>query len=87
VLLRLEGAPGVRFSGLCSVGDEERVVTGRVPQRYAFDLVGGSSFSCRIQKQSGPGNLRVILLAGGTTRSVQQTNAQGGTITVSYAGR
>jgi hypothetical protein len=63
-------------------------VVGRVPQRYAFADPDGRPFSCRIQKQSaGPGNLRVILLAGGATRSVQQTDARGGTITVSYAGR
>jgi len=87
VLIRVEGAPGTRFSGLCSVGQEESVLAGRVPKRYAYDGLGGRSLSCRIQKQSaGRGNLRVILLAGGSTRSVQQTTTRGGTISVTYAG-
>jgi len=88
VLLRVEGAPEVRFSGLCSVGEEETVVDGRVPRRYTYSDLDGRPFTCRIQKQSGGrGNLRVILVAGETTRSVQQTNTRGGTITVSHDGR
>jgi len=86
VLLRVEGAPGTRFSGLCSVGDETSVVNGRVPRRYAYDVPEGRSFTCRIEKQSGGrGSLRVILVADDATRSVQQTKARGGTISVSYS--
>jgi hypothetical protein len=86
VLLRLEGDPRTTFSGICNVGGNENVLSGRVPKRYAFDLEG-QRLSCRIQKQdSGRGSLKVILTAGDTTRSVQQTNVRGGVINISYAG-
>ena len=86
VLLRLEGDPGVTFSGICAVGGKESVLSGRIPKRYAFDP-RGQRLSCRIEKQdSGGGDLKVILVAGDTTRSVQQTNTRGSVIKISYAG-
>jgi hypothetical protein len=87
VFIRLEGDPKTTFSGLCSVGEERNVLSGQVPKRYAFDL-GGRELSCRIEKQDGgTGDLKVVLAAGETTRSVQQTNAPGGVINVSYEGK
>jgi len=84
VVLRLEGDPETTFSGICTVGGKESVLSGRVPKRYAFDPKG-QKLSCRIQKQnSGGGSLKVILIAGNTTRSVQQTNSRGGVINLSY---
>jgi hypothetical protein len=84
IVLRLEGDPKTTFSGICTVGGEENVLSGRVPKRYTFE---GQKLSCRIQKQdSGRGSLKVILTAGDTTRSVQQTNTRGGVIHISYAG-
>jgi hypothetical protein len=83
VLIRLEGDPQTAFSGLCSVGAERNVLSGRVPKRFAFDL-RGRQLSCRIQKRGGPGDLKVVLVAGETTRSVQQISAPGGVINVSY---
>ncbi len=86
VVLRLEGDPKTTFSGLCTVGREESVLSGRVPKRYAFDL-DGKKLSCRIQKQdSGRGDLKVILTADDTTRSVQQTSTHNGFIDISYQG-
>jgi hypothetical protein len=86
VLLRLEGDRGTTFSGICTVGGKESVLSGRIPKRYAFDL-RGQRLSCRIEKRDpGRGSLRVILISGDTTRSVQQTNTRGGVINVSYAG-
>ena len=86
VMIRLEGAPETRFSGLCSVGDEQNVLSGQVPKRFTFDLKG-RELSCRIEKQDeGTGDLKVVLVAGDTTRSVQQTNSPGGVIKVSYKG-
>ena len=86
VVIRLEGDPKTTFSGLCSVGEEHSVLRGRVPKRFAFYLKG-RQLSCRIEKRDGgTGDLEVILVAGETTRSVQQTNAQGGVIKVSYKG-
>ncbi|MDQ3506844.1 MAG: hypothetical protein M3494_02330 [Actinomycetota bacterium] len=86
VVLRLEGDEGTRFSGLCAVGGEESVLSGEVPKRFTFADPGVFELSCRIQKQDErSGNLRVILLSGDTTRSVQQTNAPEGTIEVSFS--
>ena len=86
VLLRLEGDPGTTFSGICDVGGKESVLSGRIPKRYAFDP-RGQRLSCRIEKRdSGGGNLKVILIAGDTTRSVQQTNTRGSVVNVSYYG-
>jgi len=84
VVIRLEGDPKTTFSGLCSVGEERNVLSGRVPKRYAFDLKG-RQLSCRIEKlDGGTGELKVVLAAGESTRSVQQTNTPGGAINVSY---
>ena len=86
VLLRLEGDPGTTFSGVCAIGGKESVLSGRIPERYDFDP-RGQKLSCRIVKRDpGGGDLKVILIAGDTTRSVQQTNTRGSVINVSYAG-
>ncbi len=86
VVLRLEGGPKTTFSGLCSVGDVQSVLDGKVPKRFTFDP-RGRELSCRIQKRDGGrGALKIILIAGNSTRSVQQTNAPGGTINLSYSG-
>ena len=84
VVLRLEGGPKTTFSGLCSVGGRQNVLGGRVPKRFTFDP-GRQELSCRIEKRDdGRGTLRIVLIAGDTTRSVQQTNSPGGTINVTY---
>jgi hypothetical protein len=84
VVVRLEGDPKTTFSGLCSMGKERNVLSGQVPKRFAFDLKG-RKLSCRIEKQDGgTGDLKVVLVAGETTRSVQQTNSPGGSIKISY---
>jgi len=84
VVIRLEGDPKTTFSGLCSVGEEQNVLSGQVPKRFTFDLKG-RKLSCRIEKQDGgTGDLKVVLVAGDATRSVQQTNSPGGVIKVSY---
>ena len=86
VVIRLEGDPGTTFSGLCSVGEKRSVLRGRVPKRFAYHLKG-RQISCRIEKRDGgTGDLEVILVAGDSTRSVQQTNAPGGVIEVTYEG-
>ena len=86
VVIRLEGDPRTTFSGLCSVGEEQNVLSGMVPKRFAFDLKG-RELSCRIEKRDGgSGDLKVVLVAGDATRSVQQTNSPGGVIKVSYRG-
>ncbi len=84
VVIRLEGAPKTTFTGLCSVGQKQNVLSGQVPERFTFDLAG-ERLECRIEKRDGAdGDLKVVLVAGDTTRSVQQTNAPGGVINLSY---
>ena len=84
VVIRLEGDPKTTFTGLCSVGQEQNVLSGRVPKRFTFDLAG-ERLECRIEKRDqGAGDLKIVLVAGDTTRSVQQTNAPGGVINLSY---
>ena len=82
IVLRLEGDPKTTFSGICTVGGKENVLSGRVPKRYAFRA---KRLSCRIQKQdSAKGSLKAILTANYSTRSVQQTSTRGGVIHISY---
>jgi hypothetical protein len=84
VVIRLEGDPKTTFSGLCSLGAEQNVLSGQVPKRFEFDLKG-QRLSCRIEKRDNrTGDLKVVLIAGEATRSVQQTNKPGGVIKVSY---
>ncbi len=86
ILLRLEGDPSTTFSGICSVGAKESVLSGQVPKRFAFDP-NGRPLSCRIQKRDrGRGDLKVVLTADDAVRSVQQTNSPRSVITVSYGG-
>ena len=86
VMIRLEGDPSTTFSGLCSVGEAQKVLSGQVPKRFEFDLKG-QQLSCRIEKRDNEkGDLKVVLVAGETTRSVQQTNTPGGVIKVAYKG-
>ena len=85
VVVRLEGVPKTSFRGLCSVGGSDEVLGGQVPKRFTFDLQGGE-LTCRIQKKgSVGGELKIILLDGDQTRSVQSTRTSGGTINLSYS--
>jgi hypothetical protein len=88
-VLRLEGDSETTFSGLCTLGGQENnvlSVNGKVPERFTFDL-NGSELSCRIEKRDqSQGALKVVLIVGDATRSVQQTNSPGGVIKVSYEG-
>ncbi|MDQ4129303.1 MAG: hypothetical protein M3151_15380 [Actinomycetota bacterium] len=84
IVIRLEGDPKTTFTGLCSVGSQRSVLSGQVPKRFTFDL-SGERLECRIEKRDeGQGELKVVLVAGETTRSVQQTNAPGGVVNLSY---
>lgn len=82
ILLRVEGGKSTRFSGLCTVGDREYVISGAPSRTYTFE---DRPFSCRIRKQdSNDGNLKVTVISGDSTRSVQQTNAEDGIVDVSH---
>ena len=85
VSLRVEGAKSTRFSGICTVGNREEVISGTPPESYSFE---DRPFSCTVEKQDPRGgNLKVTVVAGDSARSVQQTNAEGGTIELSYESR
>lgn len=83
VTLEVGGDDGTRFSGLCLVGGQEKVIGGRVPARYGYHL-GGDELECEIRKE-GSGALEVVLAAGSNVRSVQRTSAQKSTINFAYS--
>jgi hypothetical protein len=88
VTLKIEGSPATEFSGTCIVGgEEEKKVSGSVPERFIYEL-DGQRLECEISKQSSnPGQMKVELSAGGHTNSVQQTSTQGGSLTLLYDGQ
>jgi hypothetical protein len=83
----VEGDPQTEYSGVCRVDETEDRFGGEVPASKTYN-VGDGRLDCRIRKESaGPGSLKVFLVSGGD-RVVQRTNAEGGTIELSYsAGR
>jgi hypothetical protein len=84
ITLKIGGTPGIKFSGTCSVGGEEKTLGGRVPARYVYESVA-EELECEIRKR-GVGALEVVLAAGNSVRSVQRTSAPGGTINFAYSG-
>jgi hypothetical protein len=84
ITLKIGGTPGTKFSGICSVGGEEKTLGGRVPARYVYES-DAEELECEIRKRS-VGALEVVLAAGKNVRSVQRTSAPGGTITFAYSG-
>jgi hypothetical protein len=87
VTLKIEGSPGIEFSGTCIIGGkEEQEVSGRVPKRFIYEL-DGQPLECEIRKQSSnSGEMKVEFSAGGHTNSVQQTSTEGGSLTLRYDG-
>ena len=82
-VLRLEGTEGTGFSGNCTVGDEEREVSGRVPESFTFDLAGADTLECEVRKEDAEGTLEV-LFAAGDDRVVQRMTGEGGTARIVY---
>ena len=80
-ILEIKGDPGTEFSGSCTVGDEEKKISGQAPERFVYEL-GGQRLGCEIRKDSAGGNLQLVFTAGGNTRAVQQIS--GGTINLTY---
>lgn len=85
VTLEITGGPETEFSGTCSVGDEENVISGQVPQSFNYSL-NGQKLECEIRKQGADdGSLKVVLTGGDSDRSVYRINGQGPTIELTYA--
>lgn len=82
VTLSIQGDPGTEFSGTCTVGGEEKTISGEVPRSFEYKLDGGG-IECEIRHGPGTGTMKVVLTGNGI-RSVQQVNTPGGTISLSY---
>jgi hypothetical protein len=86
VTLKIEGSPGTEFSCACIIGGKEKIINGRVPKHFIYEL-DGKPLECEISKQSSnSGEMKVEFSAEGQTNSVQQTSTQGGTLTLRYDG-
>lgn len=81
--LKVGGEPGTGFSGACAVGEGEKTIEGRVPERYVFEP-GDAGLECEIRKEGG-GALEVVV-AGEGVRSVQRTGAGEGTVRFAFSG-
>jgi hypothetical protein len=81
--LEIEGDPGTEFSGTCTIGDEEREVSGQVPWRFVFEL-DGQKLECEIHKQS-TGAMNIVLDVGGADYA-QRTNSRLATVRIVYSG-
>lgn len=61
-VIEVAGDPGTRFSGTCTVGDEENTIGGQSPQSYTYDL-DGRKLDCEFRNEGG-GELSIVFDAG-----------------------
>jgi hypothetical protein len=85
VTLRLSGDHGVPFSGVCSLGENQREITGQTPRSFEFDPKG-RELSCEISKKGSRGDELKVVLNGEGIRSVQQLGGAEGTVRLTYGG-
>jgi hypothetical protein len=85
VILKIDGEPGALFSGTCTVGGEEREVSGQVPGRFVYEPEG-REVECEIQNR-GPdaGPLEFSVTADGSNRK-QKVKVTGDTMSFSFSG-
>jgi hypothetical protein len=81
--LEIEGDPGAKFSGMCTIGDEEREVSGQVPESFVFE-VNGQKLGCEIHKKSR-GAMNIVLDVDGADYA-QRTNSRLATVRIVYSG-
>ncbi|MDQ4106054.1 MAG: hypothetical protein M3157_02615 [Actinomycetota bacterium] len=85
VRLEIEGEPGTRFSGMCTVGGEEREVSGRVPERFIYEP-DGREVECEVRTlDPDAGPLTFSVIASGENQR-QRIRATGDTISLAYSG-
>ncbi len=78
-MLRLQGDSGTKFSGSCTVGNQEpEEISSQVPETYTFELKG-EPLDCKV---SSDGDVQVDLAVGKNVRSVQRIS--GGTLHLTY---
>lgn len=82
--LEIAGDPGTRFSGTCTVGDEEREIGGRAPKGFVYKM-DGRKLECEIRKQS-PGAMKIVVDAG-DANYVQRTDSGQVTARIAYSGQ
>ena len=85
VTLRINGDQGVPFSGVCSLGEKRREISGQTPRSLEFDPKG-RELSCEISKQGTRGEELEVVLNGEGIRSVQQLGSAEGTVRLTYGG-
>jgi hypothetical protein len=83
VILKVLGASGTSFAGVCSVAGREEVVEGRVPKRYVYEL-GDGKLECELRNESG--EVLRVKLTGESIHSLQQSDTSGGTVRVAFSG-
>ncbi|MDQ3793322.1 MAG: hypothetical protein M3341_11970, partial [Actinomycetota bacterium] len=77
--MKIDGSPKRKFSGFCTIGDEEpEEVSGEVAKSFTYDLKR-RSLDCEV---SSEGDLRVELTVGKNVHAVQSIS--GGTMNLKY---
>ena len=85
VRLKIGGVSGAQFSGTCTVGGEEREVSGRIPSRFVYEL-DGQEVKCEVRAQDpGAGPLQFSITADGENRK-QRMKVTGDTLSFAYSG-
>ena len=78
-MLELQGEPGTKFSGSCTVGDEEpEEISGELPESFTYEL-NRRPLKCEISSEA---DVQVDLSVGKNVRSVQRIS--GGTLNLTY---
>ncbi len=72
VTLRIAGDEGTRFSGVCSVGQREHDISGRVPQSFEYEP-NDRKLVCEVRRQGVQDAELKVVLEDDNTRSVQRT--------------
>jgi len=85
VTLEIRGEEGTGFSGACSVGGEQREISGQVPESFEFDLEG-RKLSCEISGQGDGGNGLEVVLSGENVHASQRLAGGQGTSKITYNG-
>jgi len=81
VTIKVKGGPQAKFSGMCTVDEEENDIGGQTPQSFEYSL-DGQKLECEIRNQS-TGPLKITLTSGGD-RSVYEVDGRGSTIKLTY---
>ncbi len=84
--LRVEGEPGMPFSGTCTADGVGEDLEGETPETFTYEA--DQTLECEIRNQDpDAGSLRTVFTsADGTTRSTQQASGAESTISFTYSG-